>query len=442
MSISSSLNAGVSGLSANSTRLATIADNIANSGTYGYKRMTTEFDSLVVGASNKAGTYSAGGVTATTTRLIGENGPIVSTSNSMDLAVSGRGFLPVAETVDMNNLTNDSLRMTSTGAFYTDADGALRTESGLVLLGWPANADGTISTQARDTITGQEPVVINANQTAGDPTTTMNLGVNLPATSADGTGNGDAEALSVEYFGNLGTSETLDISFTPSPTAPNTWTMVIRDSATADNTATAADESILGEYTLVFDNTTQNGGTLASVTALGSSPAYDASTGALSLDVAEGLQTISMTIGKIGDTNGLTQLSDSFSPTSITKDGSPVGNLASIEIDENGFIKATYDTGFIRTVYQVPLVDVSNQNGLISLDSQTFKVSSTSGSFYLWDAGDGPTGTVAGYSRESSTVDVAEELTNLIQTQRAYSSNAKVIQTVDQMYEETTNIKR
>lgn len=218
--------------------------------------------------------------------------------------------------------------------------------------------------------------------------------------------------------------------------------MVIRDSATADNTATAADESILGEYTLVFDNTTQNGGTLASVTALGSSPAYDASTGALSLDVAEGLQTISMTIGKIGDTNGLTQLSDSFSPTSITKDGSPVGNLASIEIDENGFIKATYDTGFIRTVYQVPLVDVSNQNGLISLDSQTFKVSSTSGSFYLWDAGDGPTGTVAGYSRESSTVDVAEELTNLIQTQRAYSSNAKVIQTVDQMYEETTNIKR
>lgn len=442
MSISSSLNAGVAGLSANSTRLATIADNISNSSTYGYKRMTTEFDSLVVSSSNSSGTYSAGGVNASTTRLISESGSIVSTSNSMDLAVSGRGFLPVAATSDMDSLTNDSLLMTTTGSFYTDADGVLRTDSGLVLLGWPANADGTISTQARDTITGLEPVVINANQTAGDPTTTMNLGVNLPATSADGSGTGSAEELSVEYFGNLGTSETLGVTFTPSATDENTWTMVIRDSATADDASTTEDESILGQYTLTFDNTSQNGGTLASVTPIGASPAYDASTGTLSLSAAEGLQSISLTIGKIGDTNGLTQLSDSFSPTSITKDGSPVGNLASIEIDENGYIKATYDTGFIRTVYQVPLVDVSNQNGLISLDNQTFKVSSTSGSFYLWDAGDGPTGTIEGYARESSTVDVAEELSNLIQTQRAYSSNAKVIQTVDEMYEETTNIKR
>lgn len=444
MSISSSLNAGVAGLSANSTRLSTIADNIANSSTYGYKRVTTSFDSLVVSNSNGAGSYSAGGVSSSTTRLINDNGSILPTSNSMDLAVSGRGFLPVAQTTDMNSLTNDSLRMTTTGSFYTDASGVLRTDSGLVLLGWPANADGTISTQARDTITGLQPVVINANQTAGDPTTTMNLGANLPATSATGSGTAaETEQLSVEYFGNLGTSESLDISFTPSATDPNTWTMVIRDSATADDAATAGvDESILGQYTLLFDNTTLNGGTLASVTAIAGSPAYDAATGTLNLTVAGGLQNISMAIGKIGDTNGLTQLSDSFSPTSITKDGSPVGNLTSIEIDDNGYIKATYDTGFIRTVYQVPLVDVANPNGMISLDNQTFKVSSTSGSFYLWDAGDGPTGTISGYSRESSNVDIAEELTNMIQTQRAYSSNAKVIQTVDEMFQETTNLKR
>ena len=69
-------------------------------------------------------------------------------------------------------------------------------------------------------------------------------------------------------------------------------------------------------------------------------------------------------------------------------------------------------------------------------------ISTNSGSFYLWDAGDGPTGTVAGFAREGSTTDMAAELTNLIQTQRAYSSNAKVIQTVDEMLQETTNIKR
>ena len=59
-----------------------------------------------------------------------------------------------------------------------------------------------------------------------------------------------------------------------------------------------------------------------------------------------------------------------------------------------------------------------------------------------WDAGDGPTGAIVGYAREGSTTDVAAELTDLIQTQRAYSSNAKVIQTVDEMLQETTNIKR
>lgn len=443
MSISSSLNAGVAGLSANSTRLSTIADNIANSSTNGYKRVITSFDSLVVSNSNGAGSYSAGGVSSTTTRLINDNGSILPTANAMDLAVSGRGFLPVASTTDIGNMSNDSLRMTTTGSFYTDPSGILRTDSGLVLLGWPANADGTISTQARDTTTGLQPVLINANQTAGDPTKAMNLGANLPATAANGISGGETERLSVEYFGNLGTSESLDISFTPSETTPNTWRMIIRDSATADNAATTGrDESILGEYTLRFDNTTLNGGTLSSVTALNGSPAYDATTGSLNLSVAEGLQNISMAIGKIGDTNGLTQLSDSFSPTSITKDGSPVGNLTSIEIDDNGYIKATYDTGFIRTVYQVPLVDVANPNGMITMDNQTFKVSSTSGSFYLWNAGDGPTGTVSGYARESSNVDIAEELTNMIQTQRAYSSNAKVIQTVDEMFQETTNLKR
>lgn len=443
MSISSSLNAGVAGLAANATRLATISDNIANSGTYGYKRATADFESMVLNQARSAGVYSAGGVRASTGRLIDERGALVSTTNAMDIAVSGRGFLPVATTASMENVTGDQpLMMTTTGSFHTDSKGVLRTDSGLVLLGWPANADGSIPTLPRDTKTGLQPVVINANQTAGDPTTTMNLGVNLPAVETDAGAEGETLPLSIEYFGNLGTSETLEVSFTPTIPASgssNEWTMVIRDSATIDDPLTASDESVIGEYTLTFDDSRGNGGTLSSVTVVGGGT-YDSATGALSLTVAGG--PITMTIGKIGDTNGLTQLSDSFAPTSITKDGSPVGNLTAVEIDENGYIKATYDTGFIRTVYQVPLVDVPNPNGLNSLDNQTFQVSSISGSFYLWNAGDGPTGTVEGYAREGSAVDVAQELTNLIQTQRAYSSNAKVITTVDEMLQETTNIKR
>jgi flagellar hook protein FlgE len=105
-------------------------------------------------------------------------------------------------------------------------------------------------------------------------------------------------------------------------------------------------------------------------------------------------------------------------------------------------VNATYDTGFTRRLYQIPIVDVPNPNGLVSLSNQTYQVSPDSGSFFLWDAGSGPTGSIQGYSREGSKTDVAAELTNLIQTQRAYSSNAKVIQTVDEMLQETTNIKR
>jgi flagellar hook protein FlgE len=111
-------------------------------------------------------------------------------------------------------------------------------------------------------------------------------------------------------------------------------------------------------------------------------------------------------------------------------------------VDANGYVRAYFDTGEIRTIYQVPLVNVANPNGLIASDSQTYLPTKDSGDFFLWDAGDGPTGDIVSFAREDSATDVAGELTDMIQTQRAYSSNAKVIQTVDAMLQETTNIKR
>jgi len=437
MTISSSLNAGVAGLNANATRLATIADNIANSGTYGYKRAAADFSNMVITNARGSGVYSAGGVRASSFRLIEERGALVGTSNALDMAVSGRGMLPVMPAVFLGNSAGETpLMLTTTGAFRTDSSGVLRTDSGMVLLGWPADSDGTIPTYPRDTLGGLEPVTINSNQTAGDPTTAMNLGVNLPATGTEAGASGAPLPLSVEYFGNLGTSDSLDVTFTPTVPAPgappsNTWAMQIRD--------TASNNAVVGEYTLVFDDSRAAGGSLQSVTQV-SGGAYDPATGMLNLTVAGG--PISVGIGRPGDPNGLTQLSDAFAPVSITKNGSPVGNLTTVEVDENGYITATYDTGFTRRLYQIPLVDVPNPNGLLSRSNQTYQVSPESGSFFLWDAGTGPTGAIQGYAREGSTTDVAAELTSLIQTQRAYSSNAKVIQTVDEMLQETTNIKR
>lgn len=433
MTISSSLNAGVAGLQSNATRLASISDNIANSSTYGYKRVQTDFHSLVI--SSNGGTYSAGGVRATTSRLIDQSGSLVSTSNATDLAVRGRGMMPVAQASEVG-IGNGSpqMHLTTTGSFRTDAEGYLRSESGLVLLGWPARPDGTIPTFPRDTSDGLEPVQINVNQFSGEPTTTMSLGVNLPATDTDSGSLGEVQFLSVEYFDNLGTSENINISFTPTVPASgssNEWTLQFSDSA--------LNGAVIGEYILTFDDSRASGGTLASVTDV-SGGAYDPLTGNLIVNAEGG--PLEINIGTPGDNDGITQLSDSFAPVSISKDGSPVGNMTNVEVDANGFVTAFFDTGINRTIYQIPLVDLPNPNGMVALDQQTYLPSPESGSFFLWDAGDGPTGDIVSYAREESSVDVAGELTAMIQTQRAYSSNAKVIQTVDEMLQETTNIKR
>lgn len=435
MTISSSLSASVAGLNANAARLATISDNIANSSTYGYKRAATEFANVVISGNRGASGYSAGGVRVSTMRLIEERGDLIGTGNALDLAVAGRGMIPVIPFSAMGGSLDDlAMTMTRTGSFRPDAEGVLRTESGLVLLGWPADADGSIPSYPRDTVAGLEPVVIGANQTAADPTTSMSLGVNLPATYTEAGATSVPPPLSVEYFGNLGTSEALQFEFipvVPATGSSNQWIMRIRDSASGN--------AVVGEYSLTFDDTRGAGGTLAAVTAV-SGGAYNPADGTIALSVAGG--PVSIGIGKFGDPNGLTQLSDSFAPVSISKNGSPVGNLTAIEVDKSGYVNATYDTGFTRRLYQIPLVDVPNANGLIALSNQSYQASPQSGSFFLWDAGSGAVGTIEGYSREGSKTDVAGELTSLIQTQRAYSSNAKVIQTVDEMLQETANIKR
>lgn len=433
MTISSSLNASVAGLNANATRLATISDNIANSSTFGYRRVEADFESLVI--SGRGGSYSAGGVRASTQRLIDQGGSIVSSSNPTDLAVRDRGFLPVARVTDLAVAKGDpQMLLTTTGSFRMDFQGRLVTESGLVLLGWPANPDGTIPEFSRDTSGGLKPVQINVSQLTGEPTTSINLGINLPATDTRSDGIGDPQQLSIEYFDNLGTSENISLQFTPTiPTdgLSNEWTVTLTDSAQGN--------ALIGEYVLTFDDARETGGTLLGVAAV-TGGAYDPTTGSLIVDVAGG--PIEINIGRLGTSEGLSQLSGSFAPLSIAKDGSPVGNMTSAEVDANGFVHAAFDTGVTRIIYQVPLVDLPNPNGMVSIDQQTYLPSPESGSFFLWDAGDGPTGDIVAFARQESATDVAGELTDMIQTQRAYSSNAKVIQTVDEMLQETTNIIR
>lgn len=433
MTISSSLNAGVAGLTANANRLASISDNIANSSTFGYKRVETDFSSLVTASTG--GGYSAGGVRTNSIRLIDQPGSIESTSNATDLAVPGRGFLPVTSAAEVTNGNGQlPMMLTSTGSFRPDADGYMVTDGGLVLMGWPASPDGTIPSFTRDTSDSLEPIQIQVNDFSSDPTTSVSLGVNLPATGTESTAPGDDQILSVEYFDNLGKSEKLHVVFeptVPATGASNEWTLKIEDSASAG--------AVIGEYVMTFSDSNPGGGTLAGVTTT-SGGAYDPVAGTFIVNVAGG--PIEIDIGAIGDSSGMSQLSDTFAPVAISKDGASVGSMVGVEVDENGLVRASFDSGLTKVIYKIPLVDLQNPNGMIALDQQTYMPSPESGSFFLWDASDGPTDKIISYAREASTTDVAGELTDMIQTQRAYSSNAKVIQTVDEMMQETTNIKR
>lgn len=432
MSISASLNAGVMGLNVNATRLSTISDNIANSATYGYKRSMVDFSSMVL--QQRASAYSAGGVRVDTFKDIAATGSLISTGNATDIAVSGRGLIPVTDSVDALAADRD-MQLLPTGSFYADQNGNLRTQSGLFLLGWPADSAGEIGNVSRNSGVNLEPVNVSASRFTATPTSNIDLGINLPADATLAGATPETYGLPIEYFDNLGRAQTLTLEFSPvvpATGASNAWQVEIFDGA--GNPAAS-----IGSLDLTFSDSVANGGAIDTVTA-GGGATYDPATGRVSLTLEHG--PVEVFIGRPSDSAGITQFSAPFSPDQVTKDGAPIGDLQSVEVDERGYLQAVYDSGFRRTLYQIPVGDVPNMNGLQALDSQAFAVSASSGNLYLWDAGTGPVGSVEGFALMESTTDIAAELTDLIETQRSYTSNAKIIQTVDEMLQETTNLKR
>lgn len=435
MSLSSALNAGVSGLSVNATRLAVISDNIANSSTNGFSRSDVSFSSLVTPSGPNA--YSAGGVAASTFRDVASAGSLIATGNATDISISGRGMLPVTTAASVGLAAAERpFEMVATGSFSRDESGFMITESGLALLGWPTDADGALQgAVTRESPTSLVPVEISPFLTASEPTTKMNFGINLPAAETEAGGLGNAFETTIEYFDSVGRDNTMRAVFTPTVPAAgssNQWRLSVYDSATSATVPVA-------EYDAVFDASRTGRGALLAVTPVGAA-SYDAATGTARVVVADG--PIDIYIGSPSLAGGLIQLDSPFAPTNVSKNGAPAGNLQTLQVSDQGILQAIYDTGQTRALFQIPLVNVANFNGLTALDGQAFAPSPESGGIYLWDANTGPVGGIAGFSLQQSAVDVARELTDLIQTQRAYSSNATTIRTVDEMLQETTNLKR
>ncbi len=425
MTITSSLNAGVSGLTANATRLASISNNIANSATYGYKRADVDFSSLVV--NQRPSLYSAGGVSAQSFRNVSDQGALIGTGRSTDLAINGGGMFPVTTRIGVDApSTEREFLMVPTGGFQPDENGLLSTNSGLYLMGWPIGDDGNAITGGRSSQTGLVPVDLNIGRFNAERTTAFNLGINLPADTA-ALAPGETFELPIEYFDGVGLPNGIDVTIGRNA-AGSGWDFNISDNSTGTAVPVA-------QFEAEFDAN----GVLQSITP-GAGTTFDALEGEIAFALPGG--PVTMSTGRIGESSGLTQIGSSFQPQNIGSNGSPAGELQTVEVSEDGRVQAIYNTGIRRDLYQIPVADVSNPDGMTAVGNQAYRVSAESGDVYLWDAGDGPAGEIAGFSLMESNTDIAAELTNLIETQRAYSSNAKIVQTVDEMLQETTNLKR
>lgn len=140
--------------------------------------------------------------------------------------------------------------------------------------------------------------------------------------------------------------------------------------------------------------------------------------------------------------SGLTQYSSASAVQSVNTNGTAFGNLASIEIDKEGFVTAIFDNSVTRRIAQVAIATFASPDNLTVEDGNAYRVSRGSGTFNLKTAGTGGAGFIGASQLEASTVDLSAEFTGLITTQRAYSASSKIITTADEMLAELINIKR
>jgi flagellar hook protein FlgE len=141
-----------------------------------------------------------------------------------------------------------------------------------------------------------------------------------------------------------------------------------------------------------------------------------------------------------GDTDGLSQFDSDYSVDFVNQNGSSVGELIGVTIDDDGQVIASYSNGEANALYKLPIADFSNPNGLQSISGNVFAQTNDSGDVNLREAGSNGVGTVVGASLEQSNVELSEQLTDLIVAQRAYQSNTRVISATDELLEQLNNI--
>ncbi|KAA0591850.1 flagellar hook protein FlgE [Azospirillum lipoferum] len=414
MSLYSAMRSGVSGMSAQSSRLAAISDNISNSQTVGYKRATVDFSTLVTSPGSRS-TYTASGVQSATHYQVQQDGTILGTGSSTDMAISGNGFFVVGNKAS----GTPQYSLTRAGSFLPDEAGFLHNNAGQYLEAWKLNPDGTMPNVSTSRFDDLQSVNIGNLVYGGSKTTQMDFSGNLPAQAVAG----DSFTSSPTFYDGLGNP--LDLSLTWTKTAtPNQWTLTA--TGPTGYTVTGA------PATLTFAATGPYAGKPVDGAGLPLDPMPSLTVNSPATPTAD---SFTMSLGNV------TQLNGDYVPT-VTGDGAKVGQVTSVNIDDSGKLWVMYDNGARQALYQIPIATVTNPDGLVAQDGNTYTLGADTGTLTLGAGKQGSAGSVVGSALEQSNVDIATELVSLIETQRAYSSSATLVRTADEMVEETTRLKR
>ncbi|MDZ7714091.1 MAG: flagellar hook-basal body complex protein [Rhodovibrio sp.] len=151
---------------------------------------------------------------------------------------------------------------------------------------------------------------------------------------------------------------------------------------------------------------------------------------------------LAIDFGTFGGFDGMTQFDSNFAVSEINQNGLKFGNFTGVNVNDEGTVTAVFDNGRRKDIYQLPIAMFSNFNGLQEASGNAYLQTRESGDFLLSEAGIGGSGDIAPSAVEQSTVDLAEEFTRMITTQRAYSASTKVITTSDEMLQELTQAIR
>lgn len=415
---------GLSGLSATNKNLEIIGNNIANANTYGAKVSRAEFADVYAASLNGAGTNSIGiGVNLVAVSQQFTQGNITTTENPMDLAINGPGFFQVSD-------GRNPVAYTRNGQFKLDREGFLVNNAADKLVGYPADANGTI-------LPGKaQPLQVPTQGIAPKPTSRIDLELNLDA----------RQGVTVPAAGPA-------IDFQDPRTFNNATSLTIYDAKGQDIALTYYFQKSGADTWNVFAtvNGTSVAGTnaapapITTVTYASDGSAPLSPVGGFAVDIPAstnlaGAQTLPIT-GLQVDFDGTTQFGSPYGVTNINQDGFTAGLLSSVTIESNGIIMARYSNGESKAAGQIEIATFRNPQGLQPLGGNAWGATIGAGDPVLGTPGEGNLGILQAGALEEANIDLTGELVHMITAQRTYQANAQTIKTMDQVLQTLVNLR-